>query len=124
MLSVRLYDEDDAHVIAGLNMYSRTVGAFDDTSEAMANLLATHGAAAVARATAEAKTRNLLVALKSSREIGVAMGIIMAYEKVTRDQAFDLLRIASQHTHRKVADIAAEVAETGVLPQAARDRTR
>jgi hypothetical protein len=34
---------------------------------------------------------------------------------VTEDQAFGLLRIASQSTHRKLADIAAVVAETGAL---------
>jgi AmiR/NasT family two-component response regulator len=44
------------------------------------------------------------------------MGIIMASYKVTREQAFDLLRLASQKSHRKVAEIAAEVADTGALP--------
>jgi hypothetical protein len=34
---------------------------------------------------------------------------------LTRDQAFDLLRIASQHRNRKLSDIATEVAETGAL---------
>jgi hypothetical protein len=32
------------------------------------------------------------------------------------DQAFDVLRVASQHTHRKVRDIATEVADTGASP--------
>lgn len=123
MLSIRLFTEPDANLIAGLNMYSRQADAFDQTSEAMANLLATHGALAAAKAAAQTKSRNLLIALKSSREIGIAMGIIMAYEKVTQDQAFDLLRIVSQHTHRKVAEIAAEVAETGALPVLPRPRS-
>ncbi|MDT4915523.1 MAG: hypothetical protein QOH89_223 [Pseudonocardiales bacterium] len=43
--------------------------------------------------------------------------------KVTRDQAFDLLRMASQHTHRKVADIAAHVTETGALPTTSANST-
>jgi hypothetical protein len=123
MLSIRLFTEADTSLVAGLNMYSHRAGAFNETSEAMANLIAIHGAAAVGKATAETKSRNLLVALKNSREIGVAMGIIMAYEKVTREQAFDLLRIASQHTHRKLADIAAEVADTGALPKLTSRRT-
>jgi AmiR/NasT family two-component response regulator len=54
--------------------------------------------------------------LKTSREIGIAMGILMNASKLTRDQAFDLLRIASQHTHRKLSEIAADIAETGQLP--------
>jgi GAF domain-containing protein len=120
MLSMRFYVEDDRELIAGLNMYSREPKAFDEHSEALAHLLATHGAVAVARATAEKKSRNLLEALKNSREIGVAMGVLMAGEKITRDQAFDLLRMASQRTHRKLAHIAAEVADTGELPSVGR----
>jgi 2-keto-3-deoxy-L-rhamnonate aldolase RhmA len=42
--------------------------------------------------------------------------VLMAQQKITREQAFDLLRIASQHGHRKLAEIAAQVAETGALP--------
>jgi AmiR/NasT family two-component response regulator len=52
------------------------------------------------------------------------MGIVMNASKVTRDQAFDLLRIASQHTHRKLADVATDVAETGQLPKLPNRRAR
>ena len=62
------------------------------------------------------KIMNLERALESSREIGCAMGILMARELCTQDQAFDRLRTASQHTHRKLRDIAAEVKDTGALP--------
>jgi hypothetical protein len=117
MLSLRLYTETDDGSICGLNMYSHSPNAFDDSSEAIAVLLATHGALAVGKATAQAKAANLLTALKNSREIGVAMGILMARHHVTREQAFDLLRITSQHTHRKVADIAFELGDTGELPK-------
>ena len=117
MLSLRLYIETDRGAIAGLNMYSHRPDAFDDSSEAIAVLLATHGALAVGKAAAQAKAANLLVALKNSREIGIAMGILMAYHHVTRDQAFHLLRITSQHTHRKISDIATQLADTGALPE-------
>lgn len=116
MLSIRLYTESDLNMIAGLNMYSVQPDAFDAASETIAVLLATHGSLAVGRAAAREQARNLLIGLKNSREIGIAMGIIMAHAKVTRDQAFDLLRIVSQHTHRKVAEIATEIADTGALP--------
>lgn len=116
MLSLRLYLESDLGMIAGLNMYSEKPAAFDDTSETVAVLLATHGSLAVGRASARHDAHNLLVALKSSRDIGIAMGIVMAMHKVNRDQAFDLLRIVSQRTHRKVAELATEVAYTGALP--------
>jgi hypothetical protein len=55
------------------------------------------------------------VALESSRRIGQALGILMATYKLTDEQAFDLLRGASQHTHHKLRDIAEEVCTTGTL---------
>jgi ANTAR domain/GAF domain len=116
MLSLRLFTETDGGSIAGLNMYSHSPDAFDESSEAIATLLATHGALAVGKAAAQAKAANLLVALKNSREIGIAIGILMNQHHVTRDQAFDLLRITSQHTHRKIADIAIHLGDTGELP--------
>jgi len=117
MLSIRLFIETDADLIAGLNMYSHQLAAFDEQSETLAHILAAQGSLAVGKASAQAKARNLLRALQTSREIGMAMGIVMATDKVTGDQAFDLLRVTSQRTHRKVADIAAEVVETGMLPE-------
>jgi hypothetical protein len=115
MLSFRLFLED-SDVVAGLNMYSLQPDAFDETARTVGLLLATHGALAVAAALARGRAHNLEQALKSNREIGVAIGVVMAQYKVTREQAFDLLRIASQHGNRKVADLAADVADTGQLP--------
>ena len=62
-----------------------------------------------------AKVENLHRALSTNREIGAAMGILMARHTLTSDQAFDLLRRTSQRAHRKIVTIAAEVIETGVL---------
>jgi len=117
MLSMRFYVESDRDLIAGLNLYAHAENSFDESSEVIAHVLATHGALAVGRASADEKSRNLERALHTSREIGTAMGILMVLHKVTRDQAFDLLRIASQHSHRKLADIATEVVETGAVPR-------
>jgi hypothetical protein len=36
---------------------------------------------------------------------------------VTKQQAFDALRITSQHTHRKLHQVALEVIEAGELPR-------
>jgi GAF domain-containing protein len=54
-------------------------------------------------------------AVRSNRDIGVAMGIVMAHRLVTRDEAFELLRRASQHQHRKLVEVADEVIRTGLL---------
>ena len=116
MLSIRLYLEQNQDQAYGLNLYSTRAGAFDERSQTIALLLATHGALAVAGAAAREQAENLKQALISSRDIGVAMGVIMNQHKLTRDQAFDLLRISSQHNHRKLAEIAVEVGDTGVMP--------
>lgn len=62
---------------------------------------------------------NLLIALQSSREIGTAVGILMHQRKATAEQAFELLRAASQQTQRKVRDLAHDVVFTGMLEQPA-----
>jgi len=119
VLSIRLYVEDDVDLVAGLNMYSRELSAFGEASELVGVLLATHGALAMANASARDKVENLNAALKTSRDIGVAMGVLMATYKVTRDEAFNLLRLASHGLHRKLADVAITVADTGELPEIA-----
>jgi hypothetical protein len=40
----------------------------------------------------------------------------MTRKLTTRQQAFDLLRIASQHSHIKLHDLAEYVIDTGTLP--------
>ena len=62
------------------------------------------------------KTKHLEQALEHSRDIGVAIGILMATEKVTRQCAFQMLRMVSQHQNRKLHLVAVEVLETGALP--------
>ena len=114
MLSVRIYLEDD-DLLAGLNLYASATDAFDDSDETTATLLATHGALAFTAARRQDKIDNLERALVTSRRIGVAIGILMATHKVTEEQAFDLLRIASQNSHRKLFDIADDVTHTGAL---------
>ena len=66
----------------------------------------------------EAEIANLKVALRSARTIGIALGIIMAERKVTPDEAFEMLRVTSQHSHRKLRDVAEDVGLTGVVPDA------
>ena len=114
MLSFRLFLEGDDR-IAGLNLYSTRTGAFDEGSEVVGTLMATHGALAVQAAAAREQAAQLQRALLTSRDIGTAMGVLMAQHKVTRTEAFDLLRVASQTSNRKLADIAADVADTGTL---------
>jgi ANTAR domain/GAF domain len=114
MMSLRLYLEDDER-IAGLNLYSTKPDAFDDAAQVIATVVATHTALAVVAASAKQRAANLERALTSNRHIGMAMGVLMATHKITRDDAFALLRIASQNANRKLVDIADDVIHTGVL---------
>lgn len=114
MLSFRMFLEDD-DLIAGLNFYSSKPNAFDEHDRTVGLLLATHGALAVSAMQRGQTAAHLTRALASNREIGVAMGVLMTQHKISRQQAFDLLRITSQHSHRKLSDIAADVADTGTL---------
>jgi hypothetical protein len=114
MLSFRMFLEGD-DLIAGLNFYSGKPDAFDEKDNTFGLLLATHGALALTALNRGEAAAQLARALESNREIGVAMGVLMARHKITREQAFNLLRVASQHTHRKLAAIAADVADTGTL---------
>lgn len=115
VLAHRLSLHDDSSAIAGLNLYSDHEDAFDDRALAVSLVLATHGSLLVTARLARQHAENLELALRTNREIGVAMGILMQRHRLTRDQAFAVLRVASQDANRKLADIATEVADTGVL---------
>jgi hypothetical protein len=114
MLSLRLFMENDDR-ISGLNLYSTHPYAFDDDSQTIATVLATHSALALIAAGARERAAHLEKALLSNRRIGMAMGVLMASHKLTQDDAFILLRMASQNTNRKLTDIADEVITTGIL---------
>jgi hypothetical protein len=114
MLAVRLYLEE-LNFPAGLNLYAKAGDAFSESAELLVSVLATHAALAVSGATARGRASHLEKALLSNREIGVAMGVLMNQHKITREQAFGLLRLTSQNANRKLADIAREVADTGAL---------
>ena len=106
---------DDSEFIASLNIYSDQRAAFDDHAVGMGLVLATHAALILSETIARDRADNLRQALESNREIGVAVGVLMHQHRITREQAFDLLRVASQDTNRKLVDVAADVADTGVL---------
>ncbi len=115
VLAQRLRLHDQAGVVAGLNIYSDAPEAFDRKTIGVALILATHGAMVLSEKLASRQAGNLSKGLQSNREIGVAMGILMTQNQFTRTQAFDVLRVASQNTNRRLADIAVEVVDTGSL---------
>ena len=100
---------------AALSLYSMRRDAFDDGAAGMGRVLASHGSLLVSAALARGRATNLLRGLESNREIGVAIGILMQQRQITRDAAFEVLRAASQHSNRKLSEVASDVADTGIL---------
>jgi GAF domain-containing protein len=107
--------------LGSLLLYSSEAGYFENGRIAHATLVADHAAMGLALVAARDKAVNLEVALQTSREIAVAIGIIMERLRCTQEQAFEVLRGASQQRHVKVRDLAARVVETGELPSDAPD---
>ncbi|WP_260439834.1 GAF and ANTAR domain-containing protein [Humibacillus xanthopallidus] len=114
MLSFRMKLEF-AEVIAGMNFYSAETDAFDDGDLAEGLLLTTHAAQVVAAAQLHDRSLNLERALATSRDIGVAIGVLMGVHKLGRTEAFNLLKIASQNTNQKLHRVALGVIETGTV---------
>ncbi|MGY1709874.1 GAF and ANTAR domain-containing protein [Geodermatophilus sp. SYSU D00758] len=114
MLSLRLYVTPGKE-LGALNLYAGTPHAFDGDSEAVARIVAVHAAIALAAAERE---EHLEAALRSRDRIGQAKGILMERYKLTPDQAFAFLVRTSSVTHRKLTDIADEIATTGAIPAA------
>lgn len=117
MLAMRLFIDDGQRedTIGALNLYSTQYEAFSEVCEMLGCVFATHAAIALDGAHAGEQVTNLVVAQESNREIGMAMGVLMSRHQLTQSQAFDLLRMASQHTHRKLREIASDVVQTGML---------
>ncbi|MFF3341388.1 GAF and ANTAR domain-containing protein [Streptomyces flavidovirens] len=111
MIGFLLYTADDN--LGALNLYSPHPGAFTDRSEQIGWLLASHAAVAFSSARTHAQ---LNTALETRHEIGEAIGILMGRHKLTEDQAFAVLRKASQEHNIKLRDIARTVTETGDTP--------
>jgi len=111
MLSIQLYVEGDN--LGALNLFSRRPWAFDDESEHVGLLFASHAAIAYAAA----RQQDKMVRNVATRQlIGRAEGILMERHKVTGDQAFAMLVRASQHSHLKLRDVADRLIHSGDLP--------
>jgi ANTAR domain/GAF domain len=109
---VRLADSE----LAVLVLYAEDAGYFLADRSQLGALLADHAGIGLSLLQSRHKTEHLTIALQNSREIGQAMGILMASHKITADAAFDLLRNASQRGHLKLREVAKDVVLTGQLP--------
>jgi GAF domain-containing protein len=103
-----------------LNIYARLPNAFGATDRAKGAILGALAGGAIGASARQADLRsqnvNLQNALVSREVIGQAQGILMERERVSADQAFDILRRASQHLNEKLRDVAQHLIDTGESP--------
>jgi GAF domain-containing protein len=104
MLAVPLVDEGRRS--GALNIFSDRTDAFDDDAIATAAILAAFASIALAGARESQRADQLQQGMATNREIGAAIGILMATHSIGQDEAFDLLSQASQRLNRKLRDIA------------------
>ena len=105
--------------IGALNNYSTVPGAFASPESIRAGTdVAEVIAVAVVNADAHAQlfdqARNMRLAMESRATIEQAKGVLMAQRRVDAEQAFEILREASQRYNRKLRDIAAGIVESTV----------
>lgn len=109
--------------VGALNIYSgQRAGAFDGTQRKRAEIFAAQASTALTlmiRQVAQTEVcRQLEEALTSRTVIDQALGILMGQEQCSSEAAFALLRRQSQHTNRKLRDVAVELVTrvTGQAP--------
>ncbi len=104
VLSMRLFTNGDT--MGALNLYSSRRDAFSDQDIAVVSVFAAHAGVALASARKEAD----LEAKAAGRDIiGMAKGIIIARQEVSDQEAFDILRRASQRMNVKLRELAERV---------------
>jgi len=102
--------------IGALNVYAGRPSAFaSPESEEVATAVAEAVAVAVANADAHDRlaeqANNMRLAMESRAVIEQAKGVLMAQRAVDADEAFEILRDASQRYNRKLRDIARGIVE-------------
>jgi transcriptional regulator with GAF, ATPase, and Fis domain len=99
--------------VGALNLYSLRSESFNEHHYREGQYLAERVAVSVANAAFVDATTQLVtqlnMALASRAVIEQAKGILMAREKCSADDAFDILRRASQHRNRKLREIAEDL---------------
>lgn len=104
-----------------LTLYAKLPRAFGAIDRAQGHLLAAFSGVALNAARVhqddERIAANLHDALASREIIGQAQGILIERERITPEQAFDVLRRASQHLNVKLRDVAQNLVDTGEEPE-------
>ena len=102
-------------MLAVVTVYAAGPHAFGPQHETLVAIVGTAAVHAIATARHDEQVRHLEVALHTSRHIGVALGILMNSRRISLDDAWDVLRKASQDRNIKVSALAERIIATGTL---------
>ena len=106
--------------VGALNLYGTQRRAFDVVDRARGDLLSAFAAQALSAAQGlereDRNADNLHSAMRTRELIGQAQGILMERDRLTAEQAFDVLRRASQHLNTKLREVAQQLVDTGQRP--------
>jgi hypothetical protein len=97
--------------VGALNVFSDSVGALTDRSLEQAIMLTAFASVTLAALERGEEATTLRRGLESNREIGKAVGLLMALHDIDDDRAFEMLAKVSQEMNVKVAEVAAQVVE-------------
>ncbi|MGI8332489.1 ANTAR domain-containing protein [Actinomadura scrupuli] len=117
-----LLDGDDPVVLGAVNLAGTEPNAFDPLDEALLTVFTTAASGAIMNARRYHRSRELVghmtAALSSRADIDQAKGVLMTRHGVNAEQAFELLVIQSQHTNRRLRDVARSVLDSVVAHSA------
>ena len=99
----------DGSKVGALNVFSDRAGALDEHSLDQAALLAAFASVTLAAVDRGEEASTLRRGLESNREIGKAVGLLMAMHDIDDTQAFKMLSTVSQEMNIKVAEVANQV---------------
>lgn len=94
-----------------LNLFSDTPGALTPDVGSIGAILAAFASVALAAAAEHESAKSLRDALDSNREIGKAIGLLMATNGIDSEKAFGVLREASSKLNLRLALVARRVVE-------------
>jgi len=99
----------DGRKVGALNIFSDTPCALTSRSADEGAVLASFASMALMTVSARGQARDLRAGLETNREIGKAVGLLMAAHRVSQERAFDILVTTSQEMNMKLSLVAGRI---------------
>ncbi|MDV3221387.1 GAF and ANTAR domain-containing protein [Intrasporangium sp.] len=106
-IGYRLYLDGDK--VGALNLFADAPGVLTKRAADQGAVVASFASVALMAIRAREEAESLRLGLRSNREIGKAVGLLMAAHHIGADEAFELLRRTSQELNMKLAHVAEQV---------------